>query len=352
MSDTIFVEPDTLALADRSILETAAECPRKARAIELGRVLNTNYLMAVGNGVHDATSATITEYVDCRGQLGIGEIQDFYLQQLASARPDIQPEVIRAGKNIAYPLGKYLNDLHWENIRCWDGGRGDKSSQLAYDIEEFGMRATSELDLVHDTMSPEVLAVTDFKSGWKKWDHTAVADSFQFPMHVVLLARKFPDIKAVEVRIWNSRINNFTYPVLFKTDPKSLYNYTYRIRNAAAAYFKTRGKEPNDCEAWPLVEKCDSCPAAAICDCSKMPEGTPEERVDLIAALTARVTGLRKLAMQDVRSLGRDIVTTLGNCYGTDKPKQERRREMSVYQIKSSKSEEPDVPETGATDAV
>ncbi len=333
---TMFAEPETLTLADRSTLETAAECPRKARFIETGRVLNTSRIMEVGNAVHSAISATITEYVESRGSLNTSECQDFLLQQLASSRPDIQPEVISAAKSMGYPLGKYLNDLHWENIRCWDGGRGEKSSQLAYDLSEFGLRVTSELDLLHDSESPEIITEVDFKSGFQRWDHVQLLDAFQFQLHAVLILKKFPDIKAVQVKIWNTRWGGLTYPVLFKRE--SIYNYEFRIREAAAAYFGTRNKTAEDCRAWPLTEKCGCCPAAAICDCSGLPESSPEDIVDKIVALESQSAALSKFAAQYVRQTGQDISTKLGNVFGTNKPKRHVAPKMTTYTMQNGRT--------------
>lgn len=340
MTDELFVEADILSPVDRSTLETAAECPRQARFIEAGDVLNTRFCMASGSAVHDAISETITEYVESRGGLNPSEVADYLKQRLAAARPDVQPDAIRAADRIAWPLGRYLNELHYENIRCWDGGRGEHSSQLAYDLEEFGLRVTSELDLLHDSESPEIITEVDFKSGFEKWDHVKLIDSFQFQLHAVLVLKRFPDIKALQVKIWNTRIGNMTYPVLFKRE--SLYNYEYRIRNAAAAYFKTRGKEPNQCEAWPMVEKCEACPAAYLCDESKIPDESPEDVVDLMALMEAKVLSLRKIAIKAVKERGQDVTTMLGNYFGLNKPKANRQPTYSVYQIKSKKSDEPE----------
>ena len=340
MNDELPLKPDTLHPADRSILETAAECPRQAAFLESGQILKTAFCMESGNAVHQACSDTITEYVGSRGAVSPNDLQDFFLQRLAMSRPDAQSDAIKGGKPIAWPLSRYLSAIHWENIRCWDGGRGEHSSQLAYDLEEFELRLTSELDLLHDSESPEVMTEVDFKSGWGKWNIGKVADSFQFQFHAILVLLKYPDIKAVQVRIWCSRMQQLLYPVLFKRE--KLYDYQARVRNAAAAYYKARGKSPNDVEAWPLVEKCEACPAAHLCDESKMPEITPEDCVDLIALLEAKVAALSKIAKKAVVERGTEIVTPLGNMFGKERPKRKVSPKFEVYQLKSSKEETPE----------
>ncbi|MDE2426757.1 MAG: PD-(D/E)XK nuclease family protein [Elusimicrobia bacterium] len=335
----LFIEPEVLQPADRSTLENAAECPRQARFIELGAVLNTSFAMASGQGCHDAFSAAISDYVDSRGQASFDDTKQLLLQELAKARPDVQPDVIKGAERSAYAFARYLHDLHWENIRCWDGGRGEHSSQFAVDMEEFGLRVTSELDMLHDSESPEVLTEVDFKSGFALWRHGDVRSSFQFQLHALLVAEKFHTIKALEVRVWNTRLNSLTYPVLFKLDSESLYSIKYRVRNAAKAYFDTRGKEPNDCEPWPLVEKCAACPAAHLCDAARAPEGAPEQWVDKIVMLEAQASALSKLAAKRVKETGRDIVTERGNHFGTDRPKRKSSPKFEAYQLKT-KSEE------------
>lgn len=342
MTTELFVEPDVLTNADRSTLEIAADCPRQARILELGLVNHVNGFMFSGQECHNAIGDTITDYVESRGQTGFKDTQELLLQRASAARPDVQPDVIKALERSSYSIAKYLHELHWENIRCWDGGRGEHSSQLAYDLEEFGLRITSELDLLHDSESPEVLTEVDFKSGFQLWRHGDVRAAFQFQLHALLVSIKFPDVKALEVRIWNTRLNSLTYPVLFKLDAESLYPVKFRVRNAAKAYFETRGKEPADCAAWPLVEKCEACPAAHLCDASRFQHGeSPEQIVDKIVVLEAQANGLRKQAQKFVKDSGKEIVTPLGNCFGNDKPKRKVSPKFDVYQLKSTKTEEP-----------
>jgi hypothetical protein len=347
MTAEMFVEPDTLAPVDRSTLETCAECPRQARFIETKAVLNVNGFMFSGQECHDAIGEVITDYVESRGQTGFKDTQELLLQRLSAARPDVQPDVIKAVERSAYSISKYLHEIHWQNIRCWDGGRGEHSSQLAYDLEEFGLTVTSELDLLHDSESSEVLTEVDFKSGFQLWRHGDVKSAFQFQLHALLVAAKFPTIKALEVRIWNTRLNSLTYPVLFKLDSESLYPIKYRVRNAALAYFKTRDKAPNDCEAWALVEKCEACPAAHLCDASKFPcDESPEQVVDKIVALEAQANGLRKVAQKFVKDSKQEIVTPNGNAFGLDRPKRKTSPKFEVYQLKSKSEESPTEGET------
>lgn len=331
---------DVLQDVDRSSLERAGECPRQARFIESGRVLSTTFPMESGNAVHNAISQTVTEYVQSQGALSPPDLQEFLRQQLAASRPDLQGDAMEGCRASIYGISRYLTNLHYKNIRRWDGGQGEQSGQLAWDLEDLGLRVTSELDLLHDGPSEEVIHELDWKSGHEKWTSDKVADSFQFQLHAYLVLHNFPDVQAVNIRVWNTRFNQATYSVLFKRE--SLYNYDYRVRQAALAYLKTQGKTPEACEAWPTVTKCEGCPAAALCDCTKLPEGSPEQWVDKLVALESQAAGLKKLAAAHVKRTGRDITTQLGNCFGTMKPKAKRAPTMDTYESVTKETEQED----------
>jgi hypothetical protein len=220
--------------------------------------------------------------------------------------------------------------LHFKNILRWDGGTGENSGQLSWDIPDLGLRCTSELDLLYAGPSPDVIHETDFKSGFMKWNCDKVFTEFQFNFHAWLLFHNYPDIKAVSLDVWATRFNQRTYPVLFKRE--QLYNLDYLVRSAAVEYVKNRDKAPELCEAWPTVEKCEYCPAAALCDASRLPQGTPEEWVDKLVSLEAQAGALAKLAAAHVKKTGQDIVTPLGNAYGLSAPKRTVAPKMKAYE--------------------
>ena len=325
-----FLDADEAALivADRSTLDDCASCPRQAAYKRDARVLSTTFAMESGSQAHEAISQAVADYVESRGAASRQDTEVLIQQGAADSRPDVQPDVIQAVRPSIYGIAKYLHDIHFGNILRYDGGRGDHSGQLSWDIPEFGIRVTSEIDLLHAGPAPEVIHEVDWKSGHERWTSDKVAEAFQFQLHGWLILKNYPEVKAVDVRIWNTRLNSVTYSVLFKrTD---LYAFENRIRNAARNYANIQGKTPEECRAWPTVSKCEYCPAVSLCDASRLPEGTPEEWVDKLVSLEAQADGIRKQVAAHVKKTGRDIVTASGNCFGSATYKS--RPTMKTYQ--------------------
>ena len=342
MSEQLFLEPDTLPIVDRSTLENASECPRMSRFLETGRVLSTRQCMESGSEAHKAIGETIDEYVASQGQMGVSDLSDFLLQRAAGSRPDIQPDVLRALKFSAWSIAKFLNGIHYLNVLRWDGGRDEHSGQLAYDFADLGVRVTSEVDLIYATSCPEVIAETDFKTGFDKWLPSRVGDSFQFQVHALLLFKNYPNVNAIETSIWNTRTGSRTYPTLFER--KNLYNLDFRVHETAAEWLKTQGKAAEECEPWPMVEKCSDCPAAHLCDCTKLPQETPEEIVTKMVGLEAQLEGLTKLAADHVRRTGQDILVN-GSAFGFSRVKRSVKPKAELYSVKAK--EETESTETG-----
>lgn len=339
MNDSLFIDL-ALPVADRSSLENCSECPRMARAVELGVVQHVNFAMSSGCAAHDALGETIDEYVSSQGQMGVTDLADFLVQRAAASRPDLQPDVLKALRFSAWPIAKYLNSIHFANVLRWDGGQGEHSGQMTYEMADLGWGVTSEVDLLHAGPSPVVIHETDFKTGNDRWSLQDVADSFQFQTHALLGFKNYPDVEAIEIGVWNTRLNQRTYPVLFKRE--NLYHLEYRVHSAMLAWIMTRDKSPEECEPWPGVEKCQRCPFAAKCDCTRMPGETPEQILDKLVGLNAQADALQGFLEEHIKRAGADLVSPLGNWFGFNKPKRRGPApKASVYQLKA-KADEPE----------
>lgn len=335
MTDSFLI--DSLTLADRSTLENFAECPRMARALETGAVLNANGPTEAGSAGHHAISSTVTAYVDSQGMMNVTELAEYMRAEVAASRPDIQPEAVAALRSSFYGISRLLKEIHPLNIMRWDGGPGDKSGQLSHDYEDLGVRCTSELDLINSNRRTEVITVTDWKTGHEWYTASKVADSFQFQMHAWLLFHNYPNVQVAEFRVWMTRFNSVTPPATFKRD--EFFELDHRIRSAAVQFAKWRDKTPEECAAWPLVEKCAGCRFAAQCDMSGLPDTTPEEIVEKIALLGVVRSALEDAAAQYVAALGRDIQSPSGQSFGFGKPKRQTKPKMALY---SSGKQEPE----------
>lgn len=334
-----FIENDVPALAtiDRSTLERYATCPAQARIVASGVLNRGSRLAEAGEQVHLAFGAMIADYMARGGFVNPGELADECWLQLRGSRPDVQPEAIRGGRASVWAFAKYIQALHPENILRYDGGHGERSGMLAHDMPELGIRLVSELDLLHATASPEVLAEIDYKSGWKLHSAESVSDSFQFQLHAFLVLNNYPDVACLRVRVWNTRSNTQTYAVDFRRD--RLAEISTRIRNAAGEWFRWRDAPVESVPTWPLVDKCRICDAASRCpasghaaDVAKDPQGFLVQMV----AVSAKLDAMHDLATAWADANGEIVAGNMR--FGRNKPSSEKRKPAQLYSLKG----EPD----------
>jgi hypothetical protein len=324
---------DDTIVADRSTLEKWQECPRQARYLSDGGFNGKSFAAESGNAAHDVLSTATATYVDSQGAYNAVELREEVETLLLSTRPDLQPDVIRALRPSLWAWCKYLNDLHFSNILRFDGGRGDKSGQLAHDFDDLGLRPTSEIDLLHATQSTEVIEEIDYKSGHTPWSMDSVADAFQFDMHGMLLLMHYPDVKCVRISVWCTRLNRRTYRVDFTRDR---YNeYLYRVRKACELMARWQDKPVEQVPAHPMYERCLLCPANLKCasaggDVQEL-VADPGAAVDKLHTLEAAADTLRESLGKIVDATGRDIISPSGNAFGAEKPKQNRKPVKGIY---------------------
>lgn len=327
-----------LTILDRSTLEPYSVCPAQARFRETGLIRSVGRAAIVGQEVHDALSKTTQAYIRERGLLRPQEIASELEMNLRETRPDVQPEAIKAFQYSVWSWSKFLADIHHTNILRYDGGTGDKSGQLAMDYESLGLRVTSEVDLCYATPAPEVIEEVDYKSGWKFWSEKAVAESFQFNLHALLLFHVYPAVQCVRVRIWQTRINGLTYAVEFKRE--RIKEYDTRIQMAIAEWHRNRSKLPEKAEAWPSREACSICEASALCPAADRDIAeSPEDQLRQLIAVEAKADALKELLNKWVDATGEDV-TCNGVAYGIGKPKANRKPTKSLYQLRQVANDE------------
>lgn len=332
LSFAVADDEQDVVVVDRSRLERYATCPAQARFIDSGLVLDESLAAATGDAVHQAFSGAIERYLDDPTE-HYSAYAEAAMSGLRSARPDIQPGALGAGRPAVWAWAKYLSNHSANNVIRYDGGEGERSGQLAVDLPfgDLTLRITSELDLLLATPAKQVLREVDYKSGWKRHGIESIAASFQFGLHAWLVLHNYPDVEALEVSVWNTRTNTLTYPVTF--DRSRLKEIETRIRSAAGEYTLYRNRTPEETPTWPAVEKCSTCSAACLCtaalhtaDVAKDPAGYVRELI----ALDAKLTAMTKLAADYVDKHG-DIVTPDG-CFGRSKPKAVRKQPTAIYQ--------------------
>lgn len=343
-----WIDDEKLRIVDRSALELYTVCPQQAVWMDSGVILNETREMASGNAVHDALSLVTREFVDSlsTSDSGFGgyraaELKETLDAYLLTSRPDIQQDAIDAMRASAWSWCKFLSVIHREEVLKFDGGEGSKSGQVSVDIPHLGLRLTSEIDFLHAGPAPEVIHEIDYKTGHKIWSSSNVAESFQFQFHAYLLLTEYPNVKAVEVRVWNTRSNRLTYGVVFDRtrDFSAIEN---RIMRAATELAKWSGKDPKGVDAWPAVDKCTNCRAACYCTASRHigdQQSNPESLLEGIIHLRAKADAKEEILKGIVRQTGKDVILPNGDSFGLGKPKGKPRATYAVYSQKKDEEE-------------
>lgn len=334
-----------ILVLDRSDAELWATCPWAAKAKADGKLLCHSTAANSGNEVHHAISRVIQDHIGSGGGLRAGELRQAMESALRYSRPDVQPDALAGLMPSLWGVADLLSGIHPTNILAFDGGEGEKSGQLSYDVP-FGddtVRLTTEVDLLTATESIEVLDEIDWKTGWKEHTKGSIATSFQFQFHAVVVLTKFPNIRCVRVRVWNTRLRRLTYAVEFTRD--DLPKYEARLKMAAYTFMQHRNAE--NPPTWPAVEKCVICDACAICPLLQGTETLdaaidPGGYVERMAVLDAALGGMKKVAAALRKKLGHDIVGPTGAAFGWGKPKTDRAPSNKLYVAKPS--DEDDEP--------
>lgn len=333
---------DNRIILRRTQLEQSMFCPYMARQIELGNVHDGSQITEVGEAVHQAHAAAITAYIENDGQHDSRGLADELRLNLRESRPDLQPKVLDAARAATWSWSKYVAGLHPGCIIAFDGGDRLKhpddpdltrSGQLSHEIP-FGsdtVVVTAELDLLHSTASPDVLCEVDYKSGFRPYDYATIAAEFQFSTHAWLVFQNFPSVEWLDVRIWSTRFNGLTPRMRFSR--VNLADYHGRVLTAVTEYM--RHKDNPNPPATPFAEKCDLCPCALTCPHSH--SEIPSDAVaglERLIVLEAALSTQKKALWKHVESTGADIVTLKGDAFGNDKPRQTRKPENPLYQLK------------------
>ncbi len=324
----LLVEDDGWETLDRSTIEPWAECPKQAAMLEQ-KLVTPMAIRDVGAESHEAISQTILEFVDSRGNLTEKDLSNALYGYLQAARPDVQPDVIASLHTGFWRLVRTIWKTDPTSIICFDGGEGDKSGQLAFDIPTLRKTVTSELDLLLATPSKQVVREIDWKTGYKRHTADVVAASFQFQLHALLIFENYPEVEEVETFVWDTRFFTEARPVSFLR--KNLDAYRYRVMKAVEMREVHRQNPPG----WPSIEKCPTCPAVLLCDVVgqdvKQPLADPVAAVNALVALESRADALKKLLATHVDATGEDIAAG-GVAFGRRKPA-EKKPAAKLYEI-------------------
>lgn len=248
---------------DRSRLEVKGTCPHQGTLAEEHKRPLQAKLPTIGSIEHNLIEESIEAM---RGQ-GADAIADYYVNELPKQRPDMQPELLQAGKYVAKEL-LYLNPMMITGCEL----------QIEYQILPAITKSrgpifiTMCLDLLI-TGRDDSLIVIDWKSGYKKRTDLEAFQSIQAQCAALIL--------------WKQKIYEHVDNIVFiyketrwGTWAKAEFNrnkgYGYYLPDLTQeGAFETRLLEcvrlildGND-ETWPDPDKCAWCDYSDLCkDCN------------------------------------------------------------------------------------
>lgn len=339
-------------IVDRSTLERYQTCPAQGSAIERRLCIASSPEADAGQQVHDVVAEATR--MAAEADMGSADVRQFMDDAIHRCRPDVQPEAVEGLRRSIYALTQHLfyhpngEARHWDDLVRYDGGEGEQSGQLAWDLTEHQgrpVRLTCETDLLMACGSDEEFNLYDYKSGRKFWSATDVQTSFQlgcfYPWMVFV---NHPSLQRLHVRVWNTRINQLTGRVTFIRN-RDMPGMQGRIEAAVQVYLEHRLRE--SAPAWPSLEKCAMCDAASECPEAKGPvrdfAADPEAYLRQYVALTASAKQMAKVMAAHVDKHG-DLRFGSGDdavAFGRDKPtKSSRRPSATVYSVEDESEDE------------
>lgn len=338
-TDMSWVDEIELDVLDRSTLEAWATCPAQAKLMEIGGVIRETTPLTVGCEAHDVLSRALRFYLSDPYELTPYDVREELTRQMLDSRPDLQPKVIETLQRMVYDWVRFVaQDMHHENILRYDGGTGEHSGQLAYDLPSIGCRVTSELDLLCAGDSPDVLCEVDYKTGNTPYTATSVKQSFQFQHHAALVLNTYPEVQALEVSVWVTRLNQRTHRVIF--DRKHLPEYMSRVAKAAELAMKFRRQLIERVPTWPEQDKCGQCQVSHICPRLECRPGDPVGLLQQLIVIENAEAEIRKQLIATVKRTGQDVVTPAGDRFGKVGPKTDGTWKLTAAKVKEPEASE------------
>ena len=315
-----FEAPESIIM-QRTELGRYATCPQQAslcreheKEIETHDVLPT-----IGSFIHDIAKEAI-EFCD----EDLQEAADYFAEELPKIRPDIQPEALRAGRNLA----NEFRHVRTNRVLLYEQPVSRTLMPTAGDRGE--VIVTVEPDLVLATYKEDMLIVPDYKTGWKDRSNAEAKDDFQTCVNCWVLFGKYPAINTIRFVYLNTRL--FTRSYAWVERERDEANFESRIFEVARLWLDEAD------EAWPEEKKCSMCPvikwckwAEAIC---KELDGNPKAYVDNTIVLS-ELLKTRERVIGNATQNGRRLYGTEG--YFDDSPKKKSPRRVSFKPVRKDK---------------
>jgi hypothetical protein len=302
---------------DRSDLEAFASCPHQGQLRKKHPELQETHdeLPMAGSFVHDLAKTAIEA---CDKDLQ--EAADYIDNELPKGRPDLQPEILRAGKYLAIQLRQYRVQ---QVLLCEE----QISRTLIPESTQAGeLIITTKPDLGLATRDAQTLHVLDYKGGWLERSNADAVDEFQTCVICWCLFAKYPQIQLIHFWYIQTRKGTRAYA---RVTRDMEVNFEARIFEAARLY------DAGCDEAWPSEKKCSICPSILHCKyaeeiCAEL-DGNPKLFVDNTIVLEEVLSRRKEIISEALKS--RTALFGSGGKYDTA-PKKRPRRTASYKEMK------------------
>lgn len=320
---------------DRSVLQLVATCPQQAALTkEYEKELQTEPMPAlpeVGSLIHDLAK----EAIKANEQYGnaMQEAADYLMQEIPKIRPDLQPDVLRVARSLAF---KFLRFQTNKILLCEEQ---ISRAILPATSTQGETLITTAPDLTLATYYADTIIVIDYKTGWKRRDNLDAQDDFQTCVISWVLFGKYPELKKIHFWYLQTRVGQDAYccierdKIIGGTAEQPLMQETTLQSRILEA---VRLIQNNSTEAWPVYEKCCQCRVARWCkyitgDIADFAK-EPTKYLDQYQALSGRVAQMEDILTEAVKG-GRIIVGTTG--VFDDSPKKKPPIKCSFKVIKN-----------------
>lgn len=316
---------------DRSTLEAFAKCPQQGYLIKQHEkeLVCNEVLPVVGSFVHQLAKEAI-EFAD----KNIQEASDYFAEELSKARPDIQPEVIRAGRHLANQLLRFQTNavlICEEQIT---------RSILPATPTKGELLITTKPDLALATNKADTIIVLDWKSGWKERTNADALDEFQTCVICWALKAKYPEINTLHFYYLNTRRGTIAYAKIELNKIVGPHDLTQESAFYSRILEAVKLWQSENKEAWPEPEKCQTCPVLKFCELADptIPldfQKSPDKFLDRYIVADEELSRMEKILV-DACKTGRTVYNTNKDCWFDDSLK---RKQPFRASLKSRKIE-------------
>jgi hypothetical protein len=239
---------------DRSDLEAIADCPHQGQLLKKHTIEITNPLPVAGEIIHKIAEEAIS-FCDYNLQ----EAADTFAEELPKAlgRTDLQPDIVRGGKNLANELKRFgANQI----LLCEEQ---ITRSIMPATTDKGEILITTKPDLVLATGKSDALIVLDYKSGYKQRTSQEAKDAFQTATICWVLRGKYPEVNTIHFWYLETRTFSRAYARIDFDAVIGLNELTQEMAFQARLFEAVRLLDSD--EAWPSESKCAMCPVTQWC---------------------------------------------------------------------------------------